>query len=160
MIQVYRPLSEIGDVMGVIVTDVRMAEGKVQTYIVYNGEPGVVNEDPSGVLPAIRVTSGTLTNVVVKDRNAYYTLSEVGQLYTRPGFLERDWFERDNRMRTLTGVRLAGDGVDYDVVEGGQPRVLHESAESVLRELRILGVRLTGAEFKDGTSYYTVAELS
>jgi hypothetical protein len=63
-------------------------------------------------------------------------------------------------MRTLTGVRLAGDGVDYDVVEGGQPRVLHESAESVLRELRILGVRLTGAEFKDGTSYYTVAELS
>jgi len=64
---------------------------------------------------------------------------------------------RDGRLRTLTGVHRAGDGVDYQVVDGGRPDVIHESEQLVLRTIRISGVRLTGAELRDGSVYYTLA---
>lgn len=84
-------------------------------------------------------------------------LGEVDQAYVPAGFLQVSWLERDGRVRTLMGARLAGDGVDYEVLDAGQAEVLHETAESVLRNLRITGVRLTGTELKDGSVHFTLA---
>jgi len=87
----------------------------------------------------------------------YYTLAKVEQAYVPANFLAQDWMSRDGRLRTLTGVHRAGDGVDYQVVDGGRPDVIHESEQLVLRTIRISGVRLTGAELRDGSVYYTLA---
>jgi hypothetical protein len=75
------------------------------------------------------------------------------------GFLEQSWHEQDRRARTLTGARLAGDGVDYEVLDGGRAGVKHESAAQTLQRVRILGVKLTGAELSGGDVYYTLAEV-
>ena len=158
MIQIYNPAREIEDLLRVRVTRVQLIDGNVQTDVEYEGQPRRISEEPEQVFSALRVTDGKLIGAELRGRDMYYTLAEIGQLYTRPGFLERDWLERDGRMRALTGVRLAGDGVDYEVMDGGRPDVIHESEVSVLRKLRILGVRLKGAEFRDGTGYYTVVE--
>ena len=48
----------------------------------------------------------------------------------------------------------AGAAVQLDA---GQAEVLHETAESVLRNLRITGVRLTGSELKDASVHFTLA---
>jgi hypothetical protein len=75
-----------------------------------------------------------------------------------PGFLEQYWLSRDRRLWRLTGARLAGDGVDYEVLDAGQPHVKHETTVWVLGIVRVIGVRLTGVEFKDGNVYYTLTE--
>jgi hypothetical protein len=113
-------------------------------------------EEPWQVFGAIRVTGATLVGVGFGNGNIYYTLGEVDQTYVPAGFLEVSWLNRDGRMRTLTGARLAGDGVDYEVLDGGRPGVVHETAASVLRNLRITGVRLAGIELKDGSVYFTL----
>jgi hypothetical protein len=90
----------------------------------------------------------------------YYTLAKVEAAYIPSGFLEHAWLASDHFVRTLTGVRLAGDGVDYEVLGGGQPEVKHESEVVTLDRLRMSGVRIIGAELKDGRPYYTLAEAS
>jgi hypothetical protein len=139
------------------VTDARLADGKVETHIEYNGQPRMFTEEPWQVFGAIRVMGATLVGVGFGNGNICYMLGEVGQAYVPAGFLQVSWLERDGRMRTLTGARLAGDGVDYEVLDAGQAEVLHETAESVLRNLRITGVRLTGTELKDGSVHFTLA---
>jgi hypothetical protein len=163
MIQVYRPVGEIEELLsghGVSssVTDVRLADGRIHYDILRNGTPYSFSEEPSQAFVALRVTGATLTSVELKDDNLYYTLARVEQAYAPSGFLERDWWIRDGIARTLTGVRLAGDGLDYEVLDGGQPSVIHETEESVLGTLRVLGVRIAGVEFKPGYVYYTLAE--
>ncbi|MGH3220094.1 MAG: hypothetical protein ACRDPY_15545 [Streptosporangiaceae bacterium] len=138
-------------------TDAQLADGKVETHIEYNGQARMFTEEPWQVFGAIRVTGATLVGVGFGNGNIYYMLGEVDQAYVPAGFLQASWLERDGRMRTLTGARLAGDGVDYEVLDAGRAGVLHETAESVLRNLRITGVRLTGTEFKDGSAYFTLA---
>lgn len=62
MLQVYRPAREIEEILGGSpVTGVRLVDGKVQTYIEYNGQPSMFTEDPEQVFGAIRVTGATLT---------------------------------------------------------------------------------------------------
>lgn len=158
MLQVYRPAREIEETLGGSpVTGVRLVDGKVQTYIEYNGQPSMFTEDPEQVFGAIRVTGATLTGAELRDGNVYYTLAKVEQAYVPANFLAQDWMSRDGRLRTLTGVHLAGDGVDYQVVDGGRPDVIHESEQLVLRTIRISGVRLTGAELRAGSVYCTLA---
>jgi hypothetical protein len=140
------------------VTDVRLADGRIHYDILRNGKPYSFSEEPSSAFVALRVIGATLTSVELKDDNLYYTLAGVDQAYMPDGFLERDWWRRDGIIRTLTGVRLAGDGLDYEVLDGGQPRVVHETEESALEALRILGVRIVGVEFKGNQVYYSLAE--
>jgi len=161
VIQAYRPIREIEDILGrdgsrVRVTGARLADGKVETHFEHNGQPRMFTEEPWQVFGAIRVTGATLVGVGFGNGNIYYTLGEVDQTYVPAGFLEVSWLNRDGRMRTLTGARLAGDGVDYEVLDGGRPGVVHETAASVLRNLRITGVRLAGIELKDGSVYFTL----
>ena len=165
MIQVYRPAWEIEQLLSangsvVQVTDVRLVDGQVQTYIEYRGQPRMFKEDPWQVFQALRITGATLAGVEFRDDNVYYTVAKAEQLYMPTGFLEKDWWSRDGALKTLTGVRLAGDGVDYDVLDAGRPDVKHETEESVLRNLRITGATLTGVELKDGNVHYTVVESS
>jgi hypothetical protein len=162
VIQAYRPKREIEDILSgpgsqVTVTGVQLVDGKVETYIEYNGQPRMFTEEPWQVFGAIRITGATLVGVGFGNGNIHYTLGEVDQAYIPAGFLEAYWLERDGRLTTVTGVHLAGDGVDYEVVDGGRPDVRHESAESVLWNLKITGVRLAGAEVKDGMVYFTLA---
>jgi hypothetical protein len=158
VIQVYRPAREIEEILGGSpVTGVQLVDGKVQTYIEYSGQPSMFTEDPEQVFGAIRVTGATLTGAELRDGSVYYTLAKVEHAYVPANFLARDWMSRDGRLRTLTGVHLAGDGVDYQVVDGGRPDVIHESEQLVLRTIRISGVRLTGAELRNGSVYYTLA---
>jgi len=162
VIQAYRPIREIEDILGrdgsrVRMTGAQLADGKVENHIEYNGQPRMFTEEPWQVFGAIRVTGATLVGVGLGNGNIYYTLGEIDQAYIPAGFLQASWLERDGRMRTLTGARLTGDGVDYEVLDGGRPGVLHETEESVLRTLRITGVRLASAEFKDGSMYFTLA---
>ncbi len=165
MIQVYRPAREIEEILSrdgsrVQLTDARLVDGRVENHIQLNSQPRMFTEDLDSVLRALRVTGATLTGVELKNGNIYYTLAEVEQAYIPAGFLEHGWWSRDGRLTTLTGVRLAGDGVDYEVRDAGRPDIRHETEESVLRNLRIIGVRLTGVEFRDGGVYYTLAESS
>ncbi len=88
----------------------------------------------------------------------YYTLAKVEAAYIPGGFLEHAWWSSDHLVRKLTGVRLAGDGVDYEVLDGGQPGVKHETEAATLGRLRMSGVRIVGAEFKDGNAHYALAE--
>ncbi len=51
MIQVYRPAEEIEEILGrdgarVAVTDVRLADGKVETYVDWDGRPSRFSEEP------------------------------------------------------------------------------------------------------------------
>jgi hypothetical protein len=89
--------------------------------------------------------------------NIYYILGEIDQAYIPANFLSKAWLRRDRFLKTITGGRLAGDGIDYDILDGGQPGTEHESEASVLRNIRITGVTLTGVELKDGSVYYTLA---
>ena len=163
VIQVCRPVREIeellsNDEVSSSVTDVRLADGRIHYNILRNGDPYSFSEEPSSAFVALRVIGATLTSIELKDGNVYYTLAEVEQAYTPGGFLERDWWIRDGIARTLTGVHLAGDGLDYEVLDGGQPAVVHQPEESVLGALRILGVRIVGVEFKGGFVHYSLAE--
>jgi hypothetical protein len=83
-------------------------------------------------------------------------LSGIERARTPAGFLTQFWLRRDNRVRTLTGARLAGDGVDYDVGDGGQADVVHESEAWVLDGLRIMGARLMAAELDGGDVVYSL----
>jgi hypothetical protein len=162
MIQAYRPKQELEDMLSgpgsqVRVTGAQLVDGKVETYMEYNGQPRKITEDPSQIFGAIRVTGATLVGVGFGNGNIYYTLGEIDQAYIPHGFLEVYWLERDGRLTTVAGVHLAGDGVDYEVLDAGRPDIRHETAESVLRNLRIMGVRLAGAEFKDSRVYFTLA---
>jgi hypothetical protein len=158
MIQVYRPVREIEKILGSTVTDVRLADGQIYYEVLRNDRPYRVTEDPPGAFRALRVTGATLASVELKDDNVYYTLSGVEQAYMPGGFLERDWWSATGVAMKLTGVHLAGDGLDYEVLDGGRPSVVHETEEEALDALRILGVRIVGAEFKDGNVYYALAE--
>jgi hypothetical protein len=165
VIQVYRPSQEIEEILSrdgpwVPVTDVRLVDGRVETHIQLNGQPRMFTEDPDSVLSALRVTGATLADVEFRDGIIYYTLAQVDQAYMIPGVLEEYWLNRDHRLWTLTGARLAGDGVDYDVLDAGRPDVKHETVEWVLSALRVTGVRLAGVEFRDGNVYYTLAASS
>jgi hypothetical protein len=57
----------------------------------------------------------------------------------------------------LTGARLAGDGVDYGVEDGGRPDVVHETEAWVPEGLRILGARLANADLDAGDVVYSLA---
>jgi hypothetical protein len=165
VIQVYRPTREIEQILGrdgsrVKVTDVQLVDGNVETYIEYAGQPRMFSEEPWQVFQGLRVTGAKLADVEFASGNVYYTLAEVEQAYIPFFLLEQDWLSRDGRLRTLTGVHLAGDGVDYEVQDAGRPDVKHETEESVLRTLRIRDARLTGVDLKDGSVYYTVAKAS
>jgi hypothetical protein len=164
VIQVYRPAREIEDILSgdgsrVKVTDVQLADGQVQYQIQHNGQPRMFKEDPWQTLQALRVVGATLTAVDFKYGNIYCTVVGVIQVYIPAGFLEKDW-SLTGPLVTLTGVRLAGDGMDYEVLDAGRPDVKHETEELVLRNRRITGAKLTGVELKGGDVYYTVAESS
>jgi hypothetical protein len=57
----------------------------------------------------------------------------------------------------LRGNRLAGDGVDYGVEDGGRPDVVHETEAWVPEGLRILGARLANADLDAGDVVYSLA---
>jgi hypothetical protein len=165
VIQVYRPSREIEEILSrdgsrVQLTDARLVDGRVENQIQLNGQPRMFTEDLDSVLRALRVTGAKLTGVELREGDIYYTLAEVGQAYMPAGLLEHDWWSRDHKLRTLTSVHLSGDGVDYELLDAGQPDVKHETERSVLQTLRLRGVRLTGAELRDGNVYYSVAESS
>jgi hypothetical protein len=152
VIQAYRPITELEDLLGksgarVRVTGAELVDGKVHTYLDYDGQPRKIEEDPGQVFGAIRVTGATLINVGFGNGNIYYILGEIDQAYIPANFLSAAWLQRDRFLRTITGARLAGDGVDYDISDAGRPGTEHESEASVFQNIRIKGVRglhLTG----------------
>ena len=75
-----------------------LVDGKVQTYIEYNGQPSMFTEDPEQVFGAIRVTGATLTGAELRDGSVYYTLAKVEQAYVPANFLAQDWMSRDGRL--------------------------------------------------------------
>jgi hypothetical protein len=162
VIQVRRPADEIEDILGgspqVQLTEARLVDGRVENHIQFVGQPRMFTEDLDSVLRALRVTGATLTGVEFRDGHVYYTLAEVKEAYINAAILQHDWWSRDGRLRTLVGVHLAGDGVDYEVLDGGRPDVRHETEESVLRSLRIRDVRLVGVDLRDGNVYYVLTE--
>lgn len=139
------------------VAGVQLVDGNVENYIDYNGQARKVTETPEQVFQALRITGATLTGVQLRNGNIYYALSGIEQARMPAGFLEHSWYEHDGRARTLAGARIAGDGVDYDVLDGGRPGVRHETEAETLERLRIMGIRLTGTELNGGDVYYTLA---
>ncbi|HEY1622330.1 MAG TPA: hypothetical protein VGG16_00890 [Streptosporangiaceae bacterium] len=96
----------------------------------------------------------------VRSGDVYYTLAEVAEAWIIGGVLEQVWWNRDHRARTLTGVRHASDGLDFEVDDGGRRAVMHESETSVLGALRVSGARIVGAELRDGNVYFALQESS
>ena len=143
--------------LGSEVTGVGLVDGNVETYFDYNGQARTITETPEQVFQALRITAATLTGVQLRSGNIYYALSGTEQARMPAGFLQHSWYEHDGQLRTLTGARLAGDGVDYDVLDGGRPDVKQETEVLTLDRLRITGVKLTGAELNGGDVYYTLA---
>jgi hypothetical protein len=157
VILAYRPVREIEKMLNSGVTDVRLVDGNVETYFNYNGQARKFTETPEQVFQALRITGAALTGVQLRNGNIYYALSGIDQARMPAGFLEHSWYEHDGQVRTLTGARFAGDGVDYDVLDGGRPDVRHEAEALTLDRLRITGVKLTDVEHNGGDMYYTLA---
>jgi hypothetical protein len=158
VILAYRPVREIQEMLHIRVTGVGLVDGNVETYFDYNGQPGKSTEEPWQVFQALWITGATLAGVQLRNGNIYYTLDGIEQARKPASFLERAWYEHDGRLRTLTGARLAGDGVDYDVQDGGRADVRHETEIETLGRIRIMGVKLTGVELNGGDVYYTLTE--
>jgi len=135
---------------------VQLVDGNVETYISYNGQPRKFAEEPWQVFGALKVEGATLAGAELRGNRIYYTLNSIERARTPGGFLTRFWLRRDNRIRTLTGVRLAGDGVDYDVEDGGRSDVVHETEAWVLDSIRIMGARLTNADLDAGDVVYSL----
>jgi hypothetical protein len=76
-----------------------------------------------------RVEGATLAGAELRGNRICYTLSSIERARTPGGFLTAFWLRRDNRIRTLTGARLVGDGVDYGVEDGGRADVMHETED-------------------------------
>jgi hypothetical protein len=123
--------------LGNEVTGVGLVDGNVETYFDYNGQARKITETPEQVFQALRITVATLAGVQLRSGNIYYALSGIEQGCTPAGFLEHSWWSLDGRARNLTGVRLAGNGVDYEVLDGGRPDVRHETEVLTLDRLRI-----------------------
>jgi hypothetical protein len=157
VIQAYRPVQEIEKLLRIRVTGVGLVEGNTETYFDLNGQPGKTSEEPWQVFQALRITGATLTGVQLRNGNIYYVLSGIEQARMPAGFLQQSWYEHDGRLRTLVGVRLAPDGVDYDVEDGGRADVKHESEVLTLDRVRVMGVKLTGVGLDGGDVYYTLA---
>lgn len=159
MIQIYRSPDEMA-IGTTTLTDVEFVNDRLRYGFLYNGMPVVVEEDPDAVFRALRIEGGVLAGVELLNdgRVLCYILAKIEAAFIQSGFLEHAWWSADGRVRNLTGVTLAGDGVDYAVLDGGQPEVKHESGMETLERLRLSGVRIIGAEFKDGYAYYTLVE--
>jgi len=161
VIQIYRPVGEMA--IGTDrLTGVDFVDNRIRYGFLHHGKPVVVEEDPEAAFRALRVEGATMTTVELGSAGnvLYYTLAQVEAAYIPGGFLEHSWWTSDHFLRTLTGVRLAGDGVDYDVLDGGKPGVKHESEVVTLDRLRMSGVRIIGADLKDGRPYFTLAEAN
>ena len=157
MIQAYRPVQEIEKLLRIRVTGVGLVDGNAETYFDLNSQPRKTVEEPWQVFQALRITGATLTGVELRNGNIYYALSGIEQARMPASFLQQSWHEHDGRLRALAGVRLAADGVDYDVQDGGRADVKHESEVLTLERVRVMGVKLTGAELDGGDVYYTLA---
>jgi hypothetical protein len=162
VIQIYRPSREIEDKLGpygqVSLTHAGLLDGHVQIDFQLNGRPQSFSEDPNSALRALRVTGATLANVELRNGSVWYALAEIEEAYKPAGIFEHDWFNRYRHVKILTGVQLAGDGVDYAVSDAGTPDVIHETGEAVLQDLRMTGARLTGVDLRDGNVYYKLTE--
>lgn len=143
-------------------TGVEFVDDRIRYGFLYQSKPVVVEEEPEAAFRALRIEGATMATVELRsDGNVLsYTLAKVEAAYIPGGFLEHSWWTSDHFVRTLTGVHLADDGVDYDVLDGGEPGVKHESEVVTLDRLRMSGVRIIGAELKDGRPYFTLAEAN
>jgi len=154
----YRPVQEVEDLLGgQRITGVHLVDGNVETYLNYNGQPRKFTEEPWQVFGALRVEGATLAGAELRSNRICYTLSSIERARTPGGFLTAFWLRRDNRIRTLTGARLADDGVDYGVEDGGRADVVHETEAWVLEGLRIMGARLANADLDAGDVVYSLA---
>lgn len=150
-------MEELQDVLGgQRITGVQLVNGNVETYFSYNGQPSKIVNEPWQVFGALRVEGATLSGVELRGNRIYYTLGSIERARMPGGFLTAFWLKRDNRIRTLTGARVAGDGVDYDVEDGGRADVVHEPEARVLNGLRITGARLTNADLDAGDVVYSL----
>jgi len=159
VIQAYRPVQEIEKLLRIRVTAVGLVDGNAETYFDLNGQPRKTSEEPWQVFQALRITGATLTGVQLTNGNIYYALSGIEQARMPASFLEQSWSEHDGMSRTLTGARLAADGVDYEVLGGGRAGIKHESEVRTLERVRIIGAKLTGAELNGGDVYYQLAAI-
>ena len=81
------------------------------------------------------------------------------QLHRPAGFLEHKLSERGMVVQ-VTGARMVGGQVEYQLLRGSQPCQFQEPEHSVLMSFGITGVTLTGAQLGgDGVLHYTVKEL-
>ena len=136
-----------------------MVDGRIYYDIILDdGRKFGHERDAEDAVRDLRITSATLTSVELRGGNVAYTMAKVEQAYTLVGLLQQEWLSRDGRLRTPTGVRLSGDGLDYEVLDGGRPGVMHETEIRTLSALGIFGARIVGAELKDGNVYFTLAE--
>jgi hypothetical protein len=161
VIQIYRPVGEMAIGTDTL-TGVEFVDDRIRYGFLYQGKPVVFEEDPEAAFRALRIEGTTMTSVGLGSAGnvLYYTLAKVEAAYIPSGFLEHSWWTSERFVRTLTGVRLAGDGVDYDILDGGQPGVKHESEVVTLDRLRMSGVRIIGAELRDGRPYFALAEAT
>ena len=81
------------------------------------------------------------------------------QLHRPAGFLEHKLSEHGMVVQ-VTGARMVGGQVEYELLRGGQPCQFQEPEHSVLMSSGITGVSLTDAQLGgDGVLHYTVKEL-
>jgi hypothetical protein len=81
------------------------------------------------------------------------------QLHRPAGFLEHKLTERGMVVQ-VTGARMVGGQVEYQLLRGGQPCRFQEPEYSVLMSFGITGVTLTDAQLgRDGVLHYAVKEL-
>ena len=161
VIQIYRPVGDMA-IGTATLTGVEFVDDRIRYGFTLDGRPVVVEEDPEAAFRALRIEGATLAGVELRSGGKVlcYTLAKVEAAYIPGGILEHAWWSSDHLVRNLKGVSLAGDGLDYDVLDGGQPRVKHESEMETLDRLRMSGVRVIGAELKDGNAYYRLAEAT
>lgn len=158
MIQAYQPVQNIEELTGSTVTDARLADGLIQYDLRLNGNPRSFTEKPHDAFRVLQITGASLTSVELKNDYVYYTLTSVEEAYIQGASLEREWWQRDGVVKQLTDSSVTRDGVEYAVLDGGQPRVIRETEDETLSRIMITGVRVIGAQLRDGFAYYKLAE--
>jgi hypothetical protein len=81
------------------------------------------------------------------------------QIHRSTWEIEQVLQRRGDTRVTVTGAQLADGQVRYDIQRDGQSDTFAEPAAATLNAIRVLGARATGVDLREGSVYYTLAQL-